>query len=267
MSLTTFAALDAVLHRRVADADDNTISEKPVPSRKIANNTHAQRRGPDTIAVKLHDTDIVTHHRNGTIVLNAGTWYTATTRERMNEYTPVAIQVLTERGRWLLTYSIKANGLPNYDRTAPYVDGIELRSLQVEPGCYTVHSALDDADRARQDAHNKQIERMISKYLRKLNPDFYTFEACALCLPLPWSKEWPVTRLVGEEMGDTQHLIEHMIEGVYPRELIVHASKLVHPKGQRVSVPDLAKRDLRTYLRSALIVGPISIRGGHRARA
>lgn len=55
--------------------------------RKIANNTYAERRG-EAIAVRLHDTDVVTFHPNGDIQLNTGGWFTVTTKERMNSMLP-----------------------------------------------------------------------------------------------------------------------------------------------------------------------------------
>jgi hypothetical protein len=56
-------------------------------SRKLANHTYVQRRGED-IAVRLHATDVVLYHKDGTITLNSGGWRTPTTKARINAYIP-----------------------------------------------------------------------------------------------------------------------------------------------------------------------------------
>lgn len=58
--------------------------------RPLANNTRVRKVG-DNIAIRLHDTDIVILHKNGTATLNSGGWYTKTTKERINEYTNARI--------------------------------------------------------------------------------------------------------------------------------------------------------------------------------
>jgi hypothetical protein len=58
--------------------------------RKVANNTYAERRWPD-IAIRLHDTDVVTLHPDGSITLNTGGWYTVTTKDRLNSYLPFGV--------------------------------------------------------------------------------------------------------------------------------------------------------------------------------
>ena len=67
-------------------------------SRKLANNTYLERINSDTIAVRLHDTDVVTFHSDGRTVLNTGGWRTVTTKERMNRFSPFA--VWTRNGVW-----------------------------------------------------------------------------------------------------------------------------------------------------------------------
>ncbi len=60
-------------------------------SRPIANNTRLEMRGNtygDDIAVRLHGTDVVTYHADGTITLNTGGYWTVTTRDRINRFVP-----------------------------------------------------------------------------------------------------------------------------------------------------------------------------------
>lgn len=50
--------------------------------------TYLERRGDD-IALRFHNTDVVTFRPNGQIVLNSGGWRTNTTKDRMSLVVPV----------------------------------------------------------------------------------------------------------------------------------------------------------------------------------
>lgn len=80
-----------------ADAEQylGSKSDRPIGSGRA---TRLQRRGADTIALKLHATDVVTYHRDGRIVLNSGGWRTVTTKERMNRFSPLSIS--QSKGHW-----------------------------------------------------------------------------------------------------------------------------------------------------------------------
>lgn len=66
---------------------DQRLTGRCRERRKVANNTYAERRGDD-IALRLHQTDVVTFHPDGSITLNTGGWYTVTTKDRMNNALP-----------------------------------------------------------------------------------------------------------------------------------------------------------------------------------
>jgi len=88
--MSTYFGLDTKLQGRCKD------------SRKLANNTYAQRRFSGQIAVRLHATDILTFHSDGQIDLNTGGWDTVTTRSRMNDFIPRPWRVGGHRGSTLL---------------------------------------------------------------------------------------------------------------------------------------------------------------------
>jgi hypothetical protein len=88
--MSTYFGLDTKLQGRCKD------------SRKLANNTYAQRRFSGQIAVRLHATDILTFHSDGQIDLNTGGWNTVTTHSRMNAYLPGPWRVGGHRGSTLL---------------------------------------------------------------------------------------------------------------------------------------------------------------------
>ncbi len=82
--MSTFEGLDTRLQGRNRE------------SLKVANHTYLKRRGPDKIAVKLHDTDVLTFHKNGQIDLCNGGYPTSTTHERMNNFLPTGYRVFGE---------------------------------------------------------------------------------------------------------------------------------------------------------------------------
>lgn len=60
-------------------------------SKKLENNTYLHRIDADTLAVRLHATDVVLIHRDGSYTLNSGDWRTVTTKDRINGYSPASV--------------------------------------------------------------------------------------------------------------------------------------------------------------------------------
>lgn len=67
-------------------------------TRLIANNTHAVIRGSNEIAIRLHNTDVVSIHRDGTLTLSSGGWGTRTTLDRISRFGTRHIEA--DGGRW-----------------------------------------------------------------------------------------------------------------------------------------------------------------------
>ncbi len=78
--------------------------------RKLGNNTYLEERlhpdcdrdncpkHPIDYAVRLHRTDVVTLHPDGSQTLNSGGWRTVTTKDRINAYSMA--RVWSDRGEW-----------------------------------------------------------------------------------------------------------------------------------------------------------------------
>lgn len=60
-------------------------------SRKVDNNTRAVLRDDNSVDIVLHRTPVVTIREDGTYVLRTGGWPTATTKDRINQYSPVKV--------------------------------------------------------------------------------------------------------------------------------------------------------------------------------
>lgn len=86
-SATTFDTLDEWLGRKV--------------DRPYAHNTRAQRRGDDAIAIRLHQTDVVTFYRDGRVRVTNGGWDTPTTWDRIRGALP---NVRIADGRYLYRF-------------------------------------------------------------------------------------------------------------------------------------------------------------------
>lgn len=93
----TYEELDARLGKR------NT--------RKIANNTYIERRFRAfdnemimSIAVRLHQTDVVTFHDDNTATLCTGGWPTMVTKDRINTALAPRCSVYSMRGKWVVQW-------------------------------------------------------------------------------------------------------------------------------------------------------------------
>ena len=87
--------------------------------RPLANNTRLFERGEDSIAVKLHATDVVTINADGTWTLASGGWNTSTTMQRIRGYSPA--RLFSERGEWFVSLEPDPNdpAPERYERTVP----------------------------------------------------------------------------------------------------------------------------------------------------
>lgn len=66
--------------------------------RKLQNSTYLERRPGSDIAVRLHQTDVLTFSPDGAITLDSGGWDTVTTKDRMNAYLPPVWRVGSDCG-------------------------------------------------------------------------------------------------------------------------------------------------------------------------
>ena len=94
-------------------------------ARAIANNTTARILDDGRVAIRLHQTDIITFETGGNITLNSGGWLSVTTKERLNRYTQAGI---TQRaGVWYM-----ADGSLFYDGITITPEGAPIKPRQTE---------------------------------------------------------------------------------------------------------------------------------------
>jgi hypothetical protein len=95
--------------KQILSAVPNATSPK-----LVANNTVRYQRGEDTVW-RLHQTDIVTKHADGSWTLTSGGWRSPTTKGRLIDYGP--LQIWSDKGEWF------TNAGPFFDGMKVYADG------------------------------------------------------------------------------------------------------------------------------------------------
>jgi hypothetical protein len=166
-------------------------------SRKIANNTYLKALEGGAIALRLHETNILTFTPDKKTVYNSGGWRTVTTKARMNEYGPLSIR--QEKGVWYIGDKV-------------YQDGCYVKSGKVY-GALPVKAA----DKSKKDV------KAIREYCREFMDEFFAYEIpapsggdCWGCYMKTENGERPLGR-----GGD--HVRQHVREKYFVPSLLVAA--------------------------------------------
>jgi hypothetical protein len=69
--------------------------------RKVGNNTYAEILHDGSVGITLHSTIVVRIHEDGTYTLSNGGWQTATTKDRINKYSPYKVK--QRNHEWFVT--------------------------------------------------------------------------------------------------------------------------------------------------------------------
>tara|TARA_B100000949_G_scaffold233687_1_gene250731 strand:+ start:246 stop:965 length:720 start_codon:yes stop_codon:yes gene_type:complete len=188
--MVTYAEIDAQLQGRNRE------------SRKYANNTYWQRRG-ENIALKLHNTDIVTLYPTGDMTLNTGGWYTVTTKERINRVLPRVFYLHQEKGRWFVVNRLD-------DETYVFMDGMKITSEWKVEGSGIYEPKADKAVR-------EKVRRYANLCTSEIPLEMPSGGDCWFCA---------FKTQDGKALGDTtddEHLDQHMEEGYVVPSLVWNA--------------------------------------------
>lgn len=166
--------------------------------KKLANNTYA-RLEDDKVIIKLHDTDIITYTPRK-VILNTGGWFTVTTKERLNSFSPFHIyqdNSIWYIGAWLL-------GTIN----PIFYDGIEVKySGEVLKKC------LIYGNKRKKEVTS--LKKQVKEYLKAMQTHFDIKG-----IPLPDSGDcW----ICGFDGASKEHLYAHLKEKYIHGSLIVNA--------------------------------------------
>ena len=164
----------------------------------IDRNTRLMMRGT-SVAVRLHETDIVTYAEDGSVTLNTGGWKTVTTKDRINNFSPFA--VWSRRGTWFV------HGIGS--EPVPFADGMTITAAGEVRGAGP--------------ADTEQVERDTRKAVKEYAAAFVSKLYDGL-LGAPSEGDCMACRM-GATLGsgDESHVKLHMIERYYVPQLLVNA--------------------------------------------
>jgi hypothetical protein len=176
-----------------------------IKSRIATHNTLEHTFADGSTSYQLHDTEIVRIHPDGSVTLNSGGWQTCTTKDRINNLSPLG-SVHQKKGLWYVTHN---------DKTVPYYDGITLREGQDPPS-------------NGQDKHNqtKRQLRQIAAYTRAIHKQISSGQAvkpdkgdCWYCQ----QREVKTGKPLGEVTQDREHIQSHLDEKHIVGSLVLQA--------------------------------------------
>jgi len=174
--------------------------------RKVGNNTYLERRGED-IAIRLHNTDIITFHQNGEITLNTGGWTTVTTKARMNEFLE-GWYISQSKGQWYIGKRFEGN----WADIALYADNCILQPDGTVLGAESLEAAKERV------TLRKQVLKYSKDYIK-------AFKAGKV--PAPNAGDCWGCLMVDMKTGKTaiggDHIREHLREKYYVPSLLLRA--------------------------------------------
>ena len=205
-------------------------------SKFIDNNTLSLEYCSGIKAIRLHNTDVITFVDN-TIVLNSGGWRTATTKDRINKYSPIRIN--QDRGKW-------------YANSLLFFDGITFDNA----GKCLSQPVKDNS--AKENKMKARIKKFCAMVTEKNLPLPNSGDCWYCCLHTTEGKS------MGELGNDKDHLLQHIKDGYLHGSLLVNAMRFKGYNDKQISIhyhmkiADTFRRTLRSYLYKKLLPEQVS---------
>ena len=174
-------------------------------SRLVDNNTRLQEREGGALALRLHETDVLTWTKDGACVFQSGGWRTPTTKDRMNNYGP-GPGIRQEKGVWYIGARI-------------YADGCRVDARGNIRGALPISAAKKSAKLV------KAAKAYCAEYMRRFMAGEIPAPSggdCWHCL----MKEEKTGRTLGELSNDQDHMRQHMKEKYYVPSMITRAAEV-----------------------------------------
>ena len=99
-----------------AEAIKMVRGKRNAKRRKVGNNTYAEILHDNSVGIMLHSTYVVKIHEDNTYTLQTGGWQTVTTKDRINQYSPV--RVYQRKYEWF----VKIN-----NKEYPFMEGMVVK--------------------------------------------------------------------------------------------------------------------------------------------
>ncbi|MBD3268473.1 hypothetical protein GF373_17535 [bacterium] len=168
---------------------------RPVPNRTA---TRIEQRDETTIALKYHETDVVTYHADGSYTLDANGWQTKTTKRRINEFSP--FNIIWREKVWF----VSGPGIKDY---VPFTS-----PMKIDPNA----RVTDWLEFTPKDHKRVQFQRSLGEaiveYANELTDRLFDGEihtpgpgGCEECAKLDYDRE----------VENNNHLLQHITNGEY----------------------------------------------------
>lgn len=180
------------------------------PQKKIGHNTWLLRKPDGAVALKYHETEVVTWKPDGSIVLDSGGWRTSTTKVRLNYY--ASLNVYQDNRVWY----VKHGGA-----VYTFKDGMVLKPDG------SVEGAGPKASQASREGAKLRgrINRYVKGYMAALAAGKVGAPGagdCFFCGMVTVEGRIPL----GEAQKDTSHLDTHFKERYYVPSLLARAAEV-----------------------------------------
>ena len=101
LNIAKFATTNQMINNITQAAELIQGGQPNKTTRKLGNNTYGRIEG-DSVAIRLHSTDVVTFTTDNKVILDTGGWSTVTTKARMNQYLPTGYGVYQHDYEWFI---------------------------------------------------------------------------------------------------------------------------------------------------------------------
>jgi hypothetical protein len=188
-------------------------------SKKLDNNTYLEKRENGNLAVKLHQTDVVTYTPKNEVILSSGGWKTPTTKDRINKFSRAGI---TQKNNQWFVY-VKAD-YSNPDKpvyfenpTMIFKDGVIITPKNKIKGG-------EIATKTKEKTFNKE-KKAIKTYCEAFVTALFDGKVekpgagdCWYC-----SMKTDDGQSLGDKAGNNDHIKQHIEEGYFVPSLLFNA--------------------------------------------
>lgn len=162
--------------------------------KKLENNTYLHQIDEDTFGVKLHNTDVVLIHSDGTYTLNTGGYETNTTKSRINEYAPT--RIFQHKRIWYLDDNVVFKNGCRVDSKGNLIGEVDIHLEKMQ----------------------EKLHKMISEYIKG-------FVAAIEASEIKQPGAGDCMACYMQFLDDADHLFDHIKEGYYVPSLLMNAIK------------------------------------------
>lgn len=185
--------------------------------RKLANNTYLERHEDGSIAIRLHNTDVVTFISNGDTRLDSGGWRTPTTKDRINNYMPGGWRISQSNGQWYIGKHGKGY---QWEEAGLFADGMLVLADGSLSGVVPLETVRENLKTRR------RVQKYASSYIAAFRSGKVPAPSAGDCF-FCGMREVGTNVPLGECSHNSDHLLLHLEEKYYVPSLLVRALEVM----------------------------------------